>query len=831
MAFIDHKTNDRKWQQRWRETGVFRAKDDDRSRPAIYVLDMFPYPSGAGLHVGHPEGYTATDIVSRYWRMRGHNVLHPMGWDAFGLPAENYAITTGVHPAITTAKAIETFKQQIQAIGLSYDWDREINTTDPDYYKWTQWIFLKMFERGLAYEAMVPINWCPKDRTGLANEEVHNGCCERCGTPVERRNMRQWMLKITAYADRLHTDLEGLDWPESTREMQRNWIGRSEGAEIDFNTSAGPLRVFTTRPDTLFGATYMVLAPEHPLVDKIATLAQKAAVAEYRQRTQNKSDIERTDLAKEKTGVDTGATAINPATGKPIPIWIADYVLIGYGTGAIMAVPAHDARDHAFATKYGLPIIEVVKGGKDVQNEVYEGDGVAINSPPIDGLATPEAKKKITDWLEEKGLGKSTVTYRLRDWVFSRQRYWGEPFPIVHCKGKCNEPVAVPENELPVCLPEVENYELTGTGESPLATINSWIKTTCPKCGGPAERETNTMPNWAGSCWYYLRYIDPKNEKILCDPEKAKYWLPVGLYVGGTEHAVLHLLYARFWHKFLYDLGLVSSEEPFQRLRHQGMVLAFSYQDELGAYHGYDEIDFSQDPPSLKNGGKLTCQIEKMSKSKKNVVNPDAVIEQYGADGLRLYEMFMGDFESSKPWDVRAIEGVARFLGRAWRLFEDYAPDKMIQDDQHVRIRHATIKAVTERIELFKFNTAIAALMDYVSAITGKPTKQDLETLALLLSPFAPHLAEEGWERLGHQPFVCTQSWPSFDAKLALGETLTLAVQVNGKLRGQVEITRGASEEDLKQAALAIANVQKSIEGKTIRRVIVAQGKLVNIVV
>jgi leucyl-tRNA synthetase len=831
MAFLDTKTNDAKWQKKWDEAGVFRASDADRSRPKAYVLDMFPYPSGAGLHVGHPEGYTATDIISRFLRMRGNNVLHPMGWDAFGLPAENYAIQTGVHPAKTTAQAIATFKAQIKAIGLSYDWDRELNTTDPDYYKWTQWIFLKMYERGLAYEASVPINWCPKDKTGLANEEVHDGKCERCGTPVERRDMRQWMLKITAYADRLLDDLDGLDWPESTLQMQRNWIGRSEGAEVDFATSAGPLKVFTTRPDTLFGATYMVLSPEHPLVDTLTTPAHKAAVDAYRSKARNKSDVERADLTKEKTGVDTGAKATNPVNGKLIPIWIADYVLAGYGTGAIMAVPAHDARDHEFARKFGLPIVEVVKGGKDVQAEVFEGEGVAVNSGPLDGLRTAEAKRKIIAWLEEKKLGKGAVTYRLRDWVFSRQRYWGEPFPIVHCKGKCQGPVAVPESELPVRLPDVQRYEPSGTGESPLATIKSWVNTKCPKCGGPAERETNTMPNWAGSCWYYLRFIDPHNQKAAFDPDKAKYWLPVDLYVGGTEHAVLHLLYARFWHKFLLDLGLVATKEPFQKLRHQGMVLAFSYQDERGAYHGYDEIDLDADPPTLKGGGKLTSQVEKMSKSKKNVINPDEVVAKYGADGLRLYEMFMGDFESSKPWDVRGIEGVARFLSRSWRHFEEHDPAKAPAGDPNARARHAAIKAVTERIEAFKFNTAIAALMDYVSALGQGATVADLETLALLVSPFAPHLAEAGWEKLGKPPFACTQPWPAFDPALALGDTLTVAVQVNGKLRGQLEVTRGAGDDEIKKAAVALPNVQKFIEGKPVRRIIVAQGKLVNIVV
>ncbi len=830
MAAIDHKENDARWQKLWADADVFRASDDDRARPKAYILDMFPYPSGAGLHVGHPEGYTATDIVSRYRRMQGWNVLHPMGWDAFGLPAENYAIKTGVHPSKTTAEAIRTFKRQIQQIGLSYDWSREFATTDPAYFRWTQWIFLKLHERGLAYEANVPINWCPSCRTGLANEEVHNGACERCGTPVERRDMRQWMLRITAYADRLIDDLEAVDWPESTLAMQRNWIGRSLGAEIDFPTTAGALKVFTTRPDTICGATYMVLAPEHALVDALTTPAQHAEVDAYRQRARAKSDLERTDLAKDKSGVWTGGMATNPATGKEIPVWIADYVLAGYGTGAIMAVPAHDVRDHEFAKKFALPIIEVVKGGADVQVEAFAGEGPAVNSPVIEGLATSEAKKKIIEWLESKGLGKGAVNYRLRDWVFSRQRYWGEPIPIVHCK-KCGA-VPVPYDQLPVALPDVERYELSGTGESPLAAIRSWVETTCPTCGGPAERETNTMPNWAGSCWYYLRFIDPKNATEPFDKEKAAYWLPVDLYIGGSEHAVLHLLYARFWHKFLMDLGLVQTKEPFKKLRHQGMVLAFSYKDELGAHRGYDEIDFEKDPPVLRDSGKaLTSQVEKMSKAKGNVVNPDDVIASYGADGLRLYEMFMGDFEAAKPWDVRGIEGVARFLGRAWRVVDDWEESKAPDGDPNQRLRHATIKVVGERIEAFKFNTAIAAMMEFTTACIKSATRADLETLTVLLSPMAPHTAEACWERLGHKPFVCTHTWPTFDPALTISDVVSVAVQVNGKLRGSFDIARGVSEDELKATALAIPNVAKHVEGKTPKRIIVVKGTLVNIVV
>jgi leucyl-tRNA synthetase len=825
MAPFDFKTNDAKWQARWDEAGVFRARED-RPGPKAYILDMFPYPSGAGLHVGHPEGYTATDIVARARRMQGANVLHPMGWDAFGLPAENYAIKHGVHPAKTTAENIRTFRRQIKSIGLSYDWSREVTTCDPSYYKWTQWIFLRLYERGLAYQAEVPINWCPSCHTVLANEDVKNGRCDRCDSLVERRQMKQWLLKITAYADRLLEDLALLDWPESTLAMQRNWIGRSEGAEIDFPTAAGPIKVLTTRPDTVFGATYMVLSPEHPLVPRLMTGAQHAAALEYQAEARRKSDLERTDLAKDKTGVFTGAYAVNPATGKEIPVWIADYVLAGYGTGAIMAVPGHDERDHEFAKKFGLPIVEVVRGGEDVQTAAYSGDGIAVNSGPLDGLTTAEAKKKIIGWLEEHKLGKGAVSYRLRDWVFSRQRYWGEPFPIVHCEK--DGAVAVPDDLLPVTLPDVERYEPTGTGQSPLAAITSFVETTCPKCGGPAKRETDTMPNWAGSCWYYLRFMDPHNDRAPFDPGRERFWGPVDLYVGGTEHAVLHLLYSRFWHKFLYDLGMVHTKEPFMRLRHQGMVLAFSYRDDRGVYRPYDQIDFEADPPRLKEGGALSSMVEKMSKSKGNVINPDDVMQRYGADGLRLYEMFMGDFEAAKPWDVRGIEGVARFLARAWRAVDE---PKIVEGDPNARIRHATVKHVGERIETNKFNTAVAALMEYVTALIAGATNEDLETLAKLLSPFAPHLAEAMWERLGHEPFVCTQRWPSYDPALVVSETVTVAVQVNGKLRATFEVPRGTPDDELKRIALEQPNVAKHIDGKPVKRVIVVKGTLVSIVV
>ena len=826
MPALDSKLNDSKWQERWEAAGVFRARDDAPG-PKAYILDMFPYPSGAGLHVGHPEGYTATDIVSRHLRMQGVNVLHPMGWDAFGLPAENYAIKHGIHPAKTTAAAIKNFKRQIQSIGLSYDWSREITTCDPAYYKWTQWIFLRLFERGLAFQAKTAINWCPSCHTVLANEDVKNGRCDRCDSLVERRLMKQWLLRITAYADRLLEDLALVDWPESTAAMQRNWIGRSEGAEIDFATPAGPIKVFTTRPDTVYGATYMVLSPEHALVEALTTPDRRAAVEEYQAEARRKSDLERTDLAKDKTGVFTGAMAQNPATGQPIPVWIADYVLAGYGTGAIMAVPGHDERDHEFARKFGLDIAEVVRGGK-VGEAPFTGDGVAVNSGILDGLATADAKKRIIAWLEEKGLGKGAISYRLRDWVFSRQRYWGEPFPIVHCPK--DGAVAVPDADLPVTLPDVEKYEPTGTGQSPLAAIRSWVETTCPKCGGPAERETDTMPNWAGSCWYFLRFMDPRNDRAPFDPDKEKKWGPVDLYIGGTEHAVLHLLYARFWHKFLFDLGLTHSPEPFMKLRHQGMVLAFSFQDERGGYHGYDEVDLDADPPRLKDGEPVTATVEKMSKTKMNVINPDDVVERYGADGLRLYEMFMGDFEAPKPWDVRGIEGVARFLARAWRVVDDRKGPPP-SADPNARIRHATIKNVGERIEAGKYNTAISALMPYVTALLVAATQEDVEVLATVLSPLAPHLAEAIWERLGNAPFACTQAWPSYDPALAVTPTVTVAVQVNGKLRGTFDVDRGTSDDDLKSTALALPNVVKHMAGKPARRVIVVKGELVNVVV
>jgi leucyl-tRNA synthetase len=839
----DHSTVEPKWQARWRDAGLHKTPADP-NKPKFYALDMFPYPSGAGLHVGHCEGYTATDVITRWKRMQGFRVLHPMGWDAFGLPAENYAIKHGVHPRVTTAAAIANFKRQIDSVGFAYDWDREIDTTDPAYVKWTQWIFLKLFERGLADEAVIPINWCPNDKTGLANEEVTQGKCERCGTPVVRKDMRQWILRITRYADRLLTDLDTLDWPASTMAMQRNWIGRSEGAEVVFQSAAPvagrEIRVFTTRPDTLYGATYMVLSPEHSLVEVMTTPAQRAAVTAYQAEARRKSDLERTDLAKDKTGVFTGATATNPVTGKPIPIWIADYVLASYGTGAIMAVPAHDERDFAFAKKFELPIIQVIKPkdgstpDPDDLSSAFTDEGVNVNSGPLDGLATPEAKRAITRDLEARGVGKGAVSYRLRDWVFSRQRYWGEPIPLVHCPK--DGVVPIPEAQLPVTLPDVERYAPTGTGESPLAAIESWVNTTCPKCGGPAKRETNTMPQWAGSCWYYLRYLDPNNAARAWDPKADQEWMSVDLYVGGAEHSVLHLLYARFWHKVLFDMGLVHTKEPFQKLRHQGTVLSYSYQDAMGRYHEASAVELKNDQPVLKATGEpLTMAVEKMAKSKMNGVNPDDVIRDYGADVMRLYEMFMGEFELPKPWDPRAIEGVNRFLKRVWRFCEEFDAAKAPAGDPNLRLRHKTIKRVTADLERMQFNTAIAGLMEYVNELgkTGT-TRKDLLTLVKLVGPFAPHLGDECWERLGQHEggagFLLEAAWPAYDEALTIDERVTVGVQVDGKLRGSVELDRDAGEDDARAAALALPNVAKHLEGRTMKKLIYKPGRIIGIV-
>ncbi|MCX5786749.1 MAG: leucine--tRNA ligase [Elusimicrobia bacterium] len=827
----DFRDIDRKQQDKWRSSGAFGAA----ARPGakkFYCLDMFPYPSGDGMHVGHSEGYTASDILCRFKRMNGFDVLHPMGWDAFGLPAENYAISTGIHPRLTTEKFISKFRRQIDSLGLSYDWSREINTTDPDYYRWTQWIFLQIFKKGLAYEATIPINWCPKCKTGLANEEVFGGKCDRCETPIEKKKLKQWMLRITAYADRLLADLEGINWPHSTMLMQQNWIGRSEGAEVDFELSAGrKLTVFTTRPDTLYGATYMVLAPEHPLVESLTAPERRSEVAAYVSAAANKSDLERTELSKDKTGVFTGAYAVNPVNGQKLPVWTADYVLTTYGTGAIMAVPAHDERDWEFAKKFGLKIIEVVKPPEGwPADKAFCETGIAVNSPAINGLSTPEATKKMTAWLEEKGLGRAKVNFKLRDWVFSRQRYWGEPIPIVHC-AKCGA-VPVPENDLPLKLPDVEKYQPTGTGESPLALIDDWVKTSCPACGGPAKRETNTMPQWAGSCWYYLRFIDPKNSHAFADKGLERAWMPVDLYIGGSEHAVLHLLYARFWHKVLHDLGFVSTAEPFKKLIHQGMILSYAYRDSKGVYRAYGELDIQDDGTAVtKEGETIKPVVEKMSKSKKNVVNPDELVAAYGADAFRMYEMFMGPLEDSKPWDMRGIEGTHRFLKRVWawgcgiELAEAEPPKDLLI------LRHQTIAKVTEDMESLKFNTAISALMIYFNRLSreASPSKEDFSVFMRLLHPLAPHITDELWERSGGSGTLMKAAWPRPDAGVISERDIEVPVQVNGKLKARLKVKETTGDKELER--LALESAAPYMIGKTLVKVIVVKSRLVSIVI
>ena len=825
-----------KWQQYWEEHKTFRTVEDPSvpKEKRRYVLDMFPYPSGAGLHVGHPEGYTATDIYSRYLRMNGYNVLHPMGFDSFGLPAENYAIKTGTHPWETTKKNIDTFRRQIKSLGFSYDWDREVSTCDPEYYHWTQWIFEQLYKKGLAYEAVTPINWCPSCKTGLANEEVKEGRCERCGAKVEKKNIRQWMLKITAYADKLLEGLDELDWPESVKAMQRNWIGRSEGAAVFFPIDGmdEKLEVYTTRCDTLFGATYMVVAPEHPLVPRLTTPEQKDAVGKYLDETKHKSDLERTDLAKDKTGVFSGSYAINPLNDRKIPIWIADYVLISYGTGAIMAVPAHDDRDWEFAKKFNLPIIEVLKSEVDVQEQAWTEDGIHVNSEWLDGLNKKDAIAKTLEYLEENGLGHKAVNYKLRDWVFSRQRYWGEPIPLIHCP-KCGT-VTVPEDELPLRLPEVDKYEPSGTGESPLANVDSWVSCKCPVCGGDAKRETNTMPQWAGSCWYYLRYIDPHNADAFVDPEKEKYWMPVDLYVGGAEHAVLHLLYARFWHKVLYDLGIVSTPEPFQRLVNQGMITSFAYQKASKSLVPVDQVEERDGKYYDKESGEeLTQVIAKMSKSLKNVINPDDFIRNYGADSVRMYEMFMGPLRESKPWATNGFIGVYRFLDRIWRISTEKDVQDIALPDDIDKLMHKTIKKVTEDTASLSFNTAISQMMVFVNELNRLDTvpKKALEMLTLLLSPYTPHLAEELWVMFGHEPSVSQQPWPSYDESKTVDDTIEVVVQVNGKLRSRLAMGRNASKEEMLEAAKRDEKAKAWLDGKTIVKEIVVPGKLVNIVV
>ena len=792
---------DKKWHSVWENNGLYH-RNIKSSLPKYYILDMFPYPSANGLHVGHPEGYTASDIVSRFYTMKGYNVLHPMGWDAFGLPTENYALKMKIHPKIATEKNINNFKRQISRFGFSYDWTREINTSDPSYYKWTQWIFLKLYEKGLAYETEMPINWCPSCKTGLANEEVVDGVCDRCETPIERKKMRQWMLKITMYAERLLQDLESLDWPEKIKTMQRNWIGKSVGAEINFkiSNSSESICVFTTRPDTIFGATYVVVAPEHPLLSQIINDKFQADVLGYKERIKSKSDLERTSLSKDKSGVFTGFYAINPVNNKKIPVYTADYVLMSYGTGAIMAVPAHDQRDFDFATIHNLPIIPVIKPKDTISplDKAFEEDGIMINSEQFSGLSSEVAKEKITNWIEKNQYGKKSIQYKLRDWVFSRQRFWGEPIPVIHC-GECGI-VPLDPSDLPLTLPEVESYETTGTGESPLASIEEWVNTKCPRCDRPARRETNTMPQWAGSSWYYLRYIDPTNDFCLASKEAIQYWLPVDLYIGGAEHAVLHLLYARFWHKFLFDIGIVPHNEPFLKLKNQGMVLA-------------------------EDG-------HKMSKSLGNVINPDDVLDQYGADVVRLYEMFMGPFDQESLWNTQGIEGVNRFIGKIWSIFEpneivNYPPDNALN-----KLLHKTIKKVTEDIENFSFNTAISAMMIFINQvikIKNKP-KETLEQFLKILAPFAPHISEELWEMMDHTASIFKEKWPTFDSQLAKDTMIEIPIQINGKLRDKITISEDLSEDELKEMVFKLEKVRAFIQDQMIEKWIYIPNRTINIV-
>jgi len=812
---------EKKWQKYWEKNKVFQVKEDI-ARPKFYILDMFPYPSGVGLHVGHPKGYIATDVVARMKMMQGFNVLHPMGWDAFGLPAENYALKNKMHPVVATAENVKNFKRQIGMFGLTYDWEREINTTDPEYYRWTQWIFIQLFKKGLAFESHEPVNWCPGCKTVLANEDLEEGRCERCGSVVEQKPLRQWVLRITDYADRLLLDLDLLpEWPEAIKEMQRNWIGRSEGALVKFGiqNSEEVLEVFTTRPDTLFGATYCVVAPEHTLLEKFKTqISNWEKVMEYIEVAKHKTTMERTELQKEKTGVELiGVKAVNPVNGEALPIFVADYVLTGYGTGAIMAVPAHDERDWEFAKKYNLAIKQVVerplyvanksaeiKGVGELNQQIKEKDvwsdvsGRMVNSSFLNNLEVPVAKVQIIRYIEEKRIGERKVQYKLRDWVFSRQRYWGEPIPLVKC-GHCGW-VTVPEKDLPLELPKVESYEPTGTGGSPLANIENWVNTKCPTCGGPARRETNTMPQWAGSCWYYLRYCDPHNDKVLIDKEKEKYWNPVDFYVGGAEHATRHLIYARFWHKFLYDIGVVNNPEPFTKLRNVGLILA-------------------------EDG-------RKMSKRWNNVVNPDDVVGEFGADAMRLYEMFMGPFEQSCAWSTKGVVGVRRFLDKVWVLQEKLSVDAPINKNLETTL-HKTIKKVGEDIAEMRYNTAIAKMMELANEMTKqeKIRPEDFASFVKILAPFAPHFAEELWEVLGNNNSVTLTGWPQYDPTKIIDETITLAIQINGKLRDTLDVPADISEEDAKAAVFAAEKIQKWLEGKEPKKIIYVKGKLLSIVV
>jgi leucyl-tRNA synthetase len=842
-----------RWQQRWADEDAFRTPSDPetlRARPKCYVLDMFPYPSGAGLHIGHPEGYTATDVVARMRRMQGYNVLHPMGWDAFGLPAERSAVRENRHPAEITRRNVDTFREQIKRLGFSYDWDREVSTASPEYYRWTQWIFLKLYQRGLAYLADVPVWWCPALGTVLANEEVKEGAYVETGDLVERRTMKQWMLKITEYADRLLDDLEVVDWPEHVKEMQRNWIGKSQGAEIVFPIAGHEdlsFTVFTTRPDTLFGATYCVLAPEHELVAAITTEERRREVEEYVAAARQKTELQRTDLAKEKTGTFTGAHALHPVTGEQIAIWIADYVLASYGTGAIMAVPGQDQRDWDFAEVFDLPIVRTVQPPAGFEGKAYLGEGPAINSQFLDGLGIEDAKARMIDWLVERGRGRARVEYRLRDWLFSRQRYWGEPFPMLHVLDDAGEPTGeilpVPEDQLPVTLPPVDEYKPTADGRPPLArAADDWLIVELPD-GRSARRETNTMPQWAGSCWYYLRYLDPHNDREPWSQEAERYWMPVDLYIGGVEHAVLHLLYARFWHKVLFDCGLVHTREPFQRLFNQGMILAYSYQDARGKYHHPRDVEERADALVLRDGGeRVTSRIEKMSKSKLNVVSPDEVIEEYGADALRLYELFMGPLEQQKPWQTRDVEGVYRFLQRVWRLVVDEDTGGLnprlvdapgASEDELWRLLHKTIAKVGSDVESLAMNTAISQMMIWSNAATSAPTlpREAVAIFLRLLAPFAPHVAEELWSRLGESELICRAEWPGHDPALLVEDTIQIVVQVNGKKRDLLTVARDADRATIERLALESENARRFLEDGEPRKVIVVPGRLVNIVV
>lgn len=795
---------EKKWQRYWKEHKTFKTTEDD-DKKNYYALDMFPYPSGQGLHVGHPEGYTATDIMARMKRMQGYNVLHPMGWDAFGLPAEQYALNTGNSPREFTKKNVNNFRRQIKSLGLSYDWDREVNTTDPAYYKWTQWIFEQLYKKGLAYEAEVPVNWSPDLGTVVANEEVIDGKTERGGFPVIRKPMRQWVLKITAYADRLIDDLDDLDWPEAIKEQQRNWIGRSVGAAINFPVSGDEntkIEVFSTRPDTIFGVAALVLAPEHELVKQLTTPEHENEVEAYIEKISHKSDLERTDLAKDKTGVFTGSYVVNPVSGEKLPIWIADYVLNSYGTGAVMVVPAHDERDHEFAQKFDLPIVQVIEGG-DVQKEAYTGDGVHINSDFLNGMDKEEAIDAINNWLEENGVGEKKVNYRLRDWLFSRQRYWGEPIPVIHWED--GEITLVPEDELPLYLPKATDIKPSGTGESPLANLDDWVNVV-DENGRKGRRETNTMPQWAGSSWYFLRYIDPHNNHEIADYEKLKEWLPVNLYVGGAEHAVLHLLYARFWHKFLYDLGVVPTKEPFQKLVNQGMI--------LGSNH------------------------EKMSKSKGNVVNPDDIVEQYGADTLRLYEMFMGPLDASIPWSEEGLGGAYKFINRVWNLLideNDNLRDRVTTINNHDldKIYNETVKKVTEDYEAMHFNTAISQLMVFVNNAYKADSLplEYVEGLVKLLSPVVSHITEELWSKLGHVGSIAYAKWPTYDESKLVEDVVEIVVQINGKVRQHLQVSKDASREELQALALNDERIKQELADKEVKKVIAVPGKLVSIVV